>query len=194
MILKKGEFMKESMRKGSVLALSGLVLGLCVSIACQDKAAMTELEKFKAQTAVEAQNIETVRTLFAELSKGNAGIIEDLFASDSKYYSPSNSPIPLTRDQEIAQVKTTLTAFPDMTYEIKDIFAANDRVVVTLISSATHKGEFMGILATGKKASIGVTLVYRFRDGKVVEEIEDADFLGLFMQLGMELKPKEPAK
>jgi len=194
MILKKGEFMKESMRKGSVLALSGLVLGLCVSIACQDKAAMTELEKFKAQTAVEAQNIETVRTLFAELSKGNAGIIEDLFASDSKYYSPSNSPTPLTRDQEIAQAKMTLTAFPDMTYEIKDIFAANDRVVVTLISSATHKGEFMGILATGKKASIGVTLVYRFRDGKVVEEIEDADFLGLFMQLGMELKPKEPAK
>ena len=52
----------------------------------------------------------------------------------------------------------------------------------------------MGIPATGKKASIGVTLVYRFRDGKVVEEIEDADFLGLFMQLGLELKPAEVKK
>lgn len=171
-----------------------LVILFCFTIACQDKAAMAELEKLRTQAAVEVQNIETVRTFFAELNKGNAGIINDLYASDSRYYSPSNSSTPLTRDQEIAQVKTTLTAFPDMTYEIKDIFAAKDRVVVMIVSSATHKAEFMGIPATGKKASIGVTLVFRFRDGKVVEEIEDADFLGLFMQLGMELKPIAAAR
>lgn len=28
----------------------------------------------------------------------------------------------------------------------------------------------------------------------VVEEIEDADMLGLYQQIGMELKPKAPAK
>ncbi len=186
--------MKRAIERYWVSAWICVVLLLCFSVACQDKAAIAELEKYKAQAAVEAQNIETVRTFFAELSKGNAGIINDLYASDSKYYSPSNSPTPLTRDQEMAQVKTTLTAFPDMTYEIKDIFAAKDRVVVMIISSATHKAEFMGIPATGKKASIGATLVYRFRDGKVVEEIEDADFLGLFMQLGLELKPAEVKK
>jgi hypothetical protein len=30
--------------------------------------------------------------------------------------------------------------------------------------------------------------------GPVVEEIEDTDMLGFYQQLGMELKPKKPAK
>jgi len=30
--------------------------------------------------------------------------------------------------------------------------------------------------------------------GLVVEEIEEADMLGLYQQLGLELKPKKPAK
>jgi len=35
---------------------------------------------------------------------------------------------------------------------------------------------------------------FRRSTGLVVEEIEEANMLGLFQQLGLELKPKKPAK
>jgi len=34
----------------------------------------------------------------------------------------------------------------------------------------------------------------RFRDGKIAEMWMEADFLGLFQQLGMELRPKAEIK
>jgi hypothetical protein len=34
----------------------------------------------------------------------------------------------------------------------------------------------------------------RFRDGKIAEMWMEADFLGLFQQYGMELRPKEETK
>jgi hypothetical protein len=36
--------------------------------------------------------------------------------------------------------------------------------------------------------------VFRLVDGKIAEEWEDWDWLGLYQQLGMELKPKEGEK
>jgi predicted ester cyclase len=171
-----------------------LVILFCFTIACKDKAAMTELEKLRAQAAVEAQNIDLVKRLFAEFGKGNPGIIQDLYAPDSAFYSPSNNPTALTREQEVDQVKMVLKAFPNMTYDIKDIFAVKDRVVARIITSASHQSDFMGISATGKRAAIGALIIFRIKDGKVIEEIEEADFLGLFQQLGFELKPIEAKK
>jgi len=36
--------------------------------------------------------------------------------------------------------------------------------------------------------------VYRIKDGLVVEEIIDGDALGIFRQLGLELRPRTAAK
>jgi len=36
--------------------------------------------------------------------------------------------------------------------------------------------------------------IFRIRDGLVVEEAEDADMLGFYQQLGLELKPKASTK
>ncbi len=37
-------------------------------------------------------------------------------------------------------------------------------------------------------------MISRIENGKIVEDKEDVDLLGLMMQLGMELKPKEGEK
>lgn len=51
-----------------------LALVSCFTIACQDKAAIAELEKFKAQAAVEQQNMALVTKTFDELNKKNADV------------------------------------------------------------------------------------------------------------------------
>ncbi|TET70783.1 MAG: ester cyclase, partial [Candidatus Aminicenantes bacterium] len=57
--------------------------------------------------------------------------------------------------------------------------------------SVVHKGELEGIPPTGKALTISLFTVFRLVDGKIAEEWESLDELGLMMQLGMELKPKE---
>lgn len=58
----------------------------------------------------------------------------------------------------------------------------------------THKAAFQGIPPTGNKIALSAVAIFRIKDGLVVEEAEDADLLGLYRQLGMELKAKAPAK
>jgi predicted ester cyclase len=58
----------------------------------------------------------------------------------------------------------------------------------------THKGELEGMPPTGKTFTSSFFTVFRIVDGKIVEEWEIFDELGMMMQLGMELKPKEGEK
>jgi predicted ester cyclase len=86
------------------------------------------------------------------------------------------------------------SAIPDMKHVITDIFAVKDMVVARFFVQGTHQAELEGIAPTGKKVVISGISIFRIKDGQVVEEIEDANMLGFYQQLGMELKPKEPRK
>jgi len=177
-----------------VLYVTSLVLLFCFTISCQDKTATAELQRHKAQAELEAQNIEVIKKLFVELGKRNAGILYELYAPDSKYYFPSRISTPISRDDEVAQAKMFFAALPDLTDEVVDIFAIKDRVIARIIARGTHQAEMEGIPATGNKVEISALLIFRLKDGKVVEEVEEADMLGFYQQLGMELKPKEAEK
>ena len=74
-------------------------------------------------------------------------------------------------------------AFPDLKVTIHDQFAENDVVVTRKSYEATHRGEFMGIPATGKRVGFAVIDIIRLKDGKYVEHWANADMLGLMSQL-----------
>jgi len=177
-----------------LLCVIPLAVLLCFAFACQNKAEKAELEKFRAQAKLEEQNIELIKKLFGELSNRNAEIFYELYAPDSKYYFPSRITTPISRDDEAAQAKMFFTAFPDVTSEVADIFAVKDLTIARTIVRGTHQAEMEGIPGTGNKVEFSALLVFRIKDGKVVEEFEEADMLGFMQQLGMELKPKEAEK
>jgi steroid delta-isomerase-like uncharacterized protein len=163
-------------------------------VGCLDKEAMAELEEFRSQAEVEEQNKEIVRHFIEELNKGNLGIVEEVYAPDYVFFSPSNTPKPKSREEVIEFGKMVLTAFPDANWSIKELFATGDKIIVWNIFSGTNKEEFQGIPPTGNKVEIGSILIFRFQNGRIVEEREEADSLGLMQQLGMELNPKEEEK
>ena len=171
-----------------------LAMILCFMVGCQDKKAMAKLEKFKAQAALEEQNKEIVKRFFEELNKGNIEIYEELCTPDYGFYQPSNTPKPMSREETKEFIKMILKTFPDVKWNIKEIFAAGDRVIVWFINTGTHEGEFQGIPATGNKVEVGTIVIYRIKNGQIVEEKEEFNALGLMMQLGMEFKPKEAEK
>jgi len=174
-----------------LLMILPLALLLCFMVGCQDKAAMAELEEFKAKAEVEEQNKELVKRFWEEFNKGNAEIFQELFSPDYAYYAPSNSPTPMSREEIMEFMKTFFEAFPESIWSIEDLIAAGDKVIVRFIYRGTHEGEFLGIPATGNKVEMGGIIITRIENGKVVEEREDFDMLGMMMAIGMELKPKE---
>jgi len=100
-----------------------LALILCFMVGCQDKAAMAELEEYKAQAEVEEQNKELVKRYIEEMNKGNIEIINEVFATECDFYYPSNRPKPISREENIEGVKIGFRAFPDFNQRIEELFA-----------------------------------------------------------------------
>jgi steroid delta-isomerase-like uncharacterized protein len=73
----------------------------------------------------------------------------------------------------------------DMAFTIEDQIAEGDRVCTRWTWNGTHTGDFMGIPASGKQASMTGTTIFRCgEDGKIVEGWWQYDRLGLMAGLG----------
>ena len=170
-----------------------MALILCFMVGCQDKEAMAELEAMKAQAEIEEQNKEIAKEVFTAIDAGDFDRLNELFADDFALDAPG-LPEPLRKDMLFQLIKTHYTAFPDWIHVIEDVIADGDKVAVKLTQNGTHKAEYEGIQATGVKATLPAMHLITIVDGKIEEWFAVEDYLGLYMQLGMELKPKEGKK
>ena len=75
-------------------------------------------------------------------------------------------------------------AFPDMTFTAEDTIAEGDHVVARFTMRGTHRGELMGIPATGKSVKINGIDIARISGGKISEHWGQMDTMGLMQQLG----------
>jgi len=60
-------------------------------------------------------------------------------------------------------------SFPDLKVEIVKQVAENDLVTTHKIFHVTHKGEFMGVAATGRSITIEVIDIIRLKDKRFIE-------------------------
>lgn len=183
--------MNKSISQFSIICF--LAMALCFTVSCQNQAGKAELEEMKAQAEVEEQNKALVQRILAEGDKKNLGILDEVCSPDYQYRFPSNAE-PIDRDQHKELWQSFNVAFPDLTHTIEEIYANGDIVVARETLRGTHEGEFSGIPPTGKKVEFSAVAIFRFSNGKFAEFWADADLLGLYQQLGMELKPKETEK
>ncbi len=82
-------------------------------------------------------------------------------------------------------------AFPDSNMTIDDTVAEGDRVVSRFTVRGTHRGEFQGIPPTGKQVTITGIAISRIEGGRVVEDWEELNMLGLMQQIGAIPAPAE---
>jgi predicted ester cyclase len=158
-----------------------LALILCFMVDCQDKAAMAELEAFKAQAEVEEANKAIMKRWFEEVDKGD---IESIFALVDEIFSDDY--ISHGADYEMHSLKdlkehitSSQNTYSDMQHIIGDNFAEGNMVATRCTFRATHKGEFMGIPPTGKQITFPVLYIHRIEDGKIKEAIDWLDrYLG----------------
>jgi steroid delta-isomerase-like uncharacterized protein len=92
-------------------------------------------------------------------------------------------------DQNFEQTKGVsqayFNAFPDLHITTDLLVAEGDKVTKVWTSTCTHKGDFMGIKATGKRIVVKGIEVFRIVDGKIIEIWASMDNLGMMQQLGV---------
>jgi steroid delta-isomerase-like uncharacterized protein len=80
--------------------------------------------------------------------------------------------------------KAYFTAFPDLHITTDDLVAEGNKVAKVWSTTCTHKGELMGIPATGNKIVVKGIEVFKIEDGKILELWASMDNLGMMQQLG----------
>lgn len=76
-------------------------------------------------------------------------------------------------------------AASDLTVEIIDVIAEDDKVVVYAVMTGTHDGELMGIPATGNDVYVPFFDLFRLEDGLIVEHWAVNDTAAFFTQFGL---------
>ena len=120
-------------------------------------------------------------------AQGDLDVADEIFAPEYVGYPED------VRGPEGAKetAKMYRNAFPDVQLSIEDQVAEGDKVVTRWIGSGTHQGEMMGIAPTGNQVRVDGMTISRIEDGKIVEEWEIYDALGMMQQLGAIPSPEE---
>ena len=118
------------------------------------------------------------------LNNGNFGLLDELVTTD--FVDRSAQPgMPPTREGFKSSAIALKTAFPDLHYAIEDTIENGDRIVHRLTATGTMKGDFMGIPATGKRATWTEIHIGRVANGRLAEHWGIVDQLGMLVQLGV---------
>jgi steroid delta-isomerase-like uncharacterized protein len=75
------------------------------------------------------------------------------------------------------------SAVPDARYEVDDLIAEDDKVVVRWRLLGTHKGNFGGIAPTGRPIVLKGIAIYRVEDGRLMERWVVSDLHGLLEEI-----------
>ena len=168
-----------------------VALILCLMIGCQDKEAMAELDSMKAQSEVMENNKDLARRFMEEAwGKGNQDVVDELLADNFILQNPPQDVIP-TKDGYKEWIGMIGSVFSVVETTLDDIIAEGDKVVIRWTYTSTLKSEYMGIPPSDNQIIMTGMSIDRFENGKIVEEWIEMDQLGMMMQMGMEIKPKE---
>ena len=140
----------------------------------------------------QADHAEIVRQYpEAVISEGNLALVDEIFADDYVEHKAAR-PEPLHGPDEVREYVSKLrTAFPDINCAVVDLIVDGDTVVRRDRATATHRGEFMGVEATGTEGVVEGIHIHRLDDGQIVESWAQNDMLGLMQQLGAIEPPGE---
>lgn len=137
-------------------------------------------------------NIATQERAAELINSGNVdAAVEAMFAEHAVDHDPAPGQSP-GREGFREFFHTLITAFPDVHLEPATMVADETNVCLAYTLTGTHRGEFQGIAASGKKIEVRGLQIGRFENGQIVERWGSTDELGIMSQLGVEPQTKGP--
>lgn len=137
------------------------------------------------------QNKEAIRRLINIFNAHDFSRMDEVCNTNMVYRTASG--IELQSLDEYREVMLQLQkGFPNFEYSLQDMVGEGDRIHCTFRYTGTHRGMFMGIPPSDRRADYIVASVCRFENGKLVDELDFYDGLTVMRQLGVlseEVKP-----
>jgi steroid delta-isomerase-like uncharacterized protein len=137
------------------------------------------------ETMGEEENIQTFREIIEAL---NAHDLDRFRLLIDKEHVMESDVLPESVHGLEATLETMqgyFNAFPDLHFDIEQVFASGDYVTLRWRATGTHQGELSGIPATNRSAEVHGCTVREFRDGKSTREWTYWDTGRLMQQLGV---------
>lgn len=129
-------------------------------------------------------NAKVYRRFYEEvLNGGNLDVAAELLDPVVLSHSPLPGQEPGAAGF-IAALTTLRAAFPDLHVIATHLVAEGDHVAARFQVAATHRGDFFGIRATGRRIHYEEMAFVRFARGRIVEHWAVADALAIMQQLG----------
>jgi steroid delta-isomerase-like uncharacterized protein len=109
---------------------------------------------------------------------GTGDDLDAIFAADFVDHAPSDEE---THGLERFKARWRLLkdAFTDLTFAYQHLIAEGEYVVLHWIASGTHRGDYLGYPATGRRVAFHGNTIFRVVDGKFTERwtYQDTDHL-----------------
>lgn len=130
------------------------------------------------------ENKAIANKIMNAINTGNFSLVSELIAPGAiDHQIPPG--MPQNRESAMQFIQSFKTAFPDLRYTVELTIAEGDKVFQYATASGTMKGDFMGMKASGKKATWSESHISRLSNGKVVEHWAVVDQVGMLQQLGL---------
>jgi steroid delta-isomerase-like uncharacterized protein len=133
------------------------------------------------------QNKTAVRECFENASKGNFDALDAIVSPDYILHPEEIR----GADGLKEMVEIYRSALTELHVTIHQQFTEGDYVATRYTVSGTHEGDLMGTPPTGKDVAFTGITISRCRDGKIVEEWELVDTVGLLQQVGALPEPAQ---
>ena len=133
-----------------------------------------------------AGNVALLRRWFEEVwNQGRLKTIHELMSPECIGTGQAGSGMVIRGPQEFqAFVENLRAAFPDMHVTIEDGFESGEKAVVRWSGTMTHRGDQLGVPATGKRISISGISMVRIVNGKIVEGWDNWDQMTMMQEIG----------
>ena len=126
------------------------------------------------------------------MNQRNVDVAEEIYASDFVGHGP-------TMPEDVRGVEGRkefygmyLIAFPDAQITIEDQVAEGDAVATRWTGRGTHQGELMGVPPSGNRVEVAGITISRIEGGKIVEEWDNYDALGMMQGIGAIPEQEQP--
>lgn len=108
-----------------------------------------------------------------ELGKGNVAIVDQVCAENFVFHSPTHPGWPrgLEGAKQLAKAVVEHPDYIDGQSKIDDVLAVDDKVILRWSVFGTYVGEEKpGYLKKGERFTCGAIAIYRFVNGKIVDD------------------------
>lgn len=127
------------------------------------------------------RNTAAVRACFEQAARGNFAALDAILTPDFVLHSPDD----VRGAAGLAgMVESYRSALPDLELTIDHQFAAGDYVASRFTIRGTHDGDLIGVPASGRPVEFTGVTISRCQDGRIAEEWELTDTVGLLGQVG----------